>query len=143
VYAFAGRRFADHYLLVLLLGTFAAYALIPLVPVVSPQTAFPGADLPVAMTVPRAINVWMLDDLDNAVTVFPSGHSAVAFSSAFGLLAVFGRRPLIWMPAFLLAVLVYVATTYGRYHYFVDGLMSIAIAAFVWRALDRGNQLDS
>ena len=133
VYAFAGRRLADRFLLVLLLGTLSAYALIPLVPVISPRIAYPGMDEPAIATVPRAINVWMLDHLDNAVTVFPSGHVAVAFSSAFGLLTVFRRRAVFWLPAFALAALIYVATIYGRYHYLVDGLTSIVVATATWR----------
>ena len=133
VYAFAGRRVADRFLLVLLVGTLAAYALIPLVPVISPRIAYPGMDEPAIATLPRAINVWMLDHLDNAVTVFPSGHVAVAFSSAFGLLTVFRRRALFWLPAFILAALIYVATIYGRYHYLVDGLTSILVATATWR----------
>lgn len=138
VYAFAGRRSGDRYLLILLLGTFAAYTLIPLFPVVSPRTAFPGVDAPSVQTLPRAVNVWMLDHLDNATSVFPSGHVAVAFSSAFGLLAVLRHRRIVWASAFAMAALVYTATIYGRYHYFVDGLMSIALAATAWWLVERG-----
>ena len=142
VYAVAGRRCGDRYLLMLLLGTFAAYTLIPLFPVVSPRTAFPGADSPAVQTMPRAINVWMLDHLDNATSVFPSGHVAVAFSSAFGLMTVVRHRRRVWLTAFGIAVLVYAATIYGRYHYSVDGLMSIVLAAMVCWTLERGTQVE-
>lgn len=143
VYAVAGRESAERYLLVLMLGTLAAYAVIPVVPVISPRIAFPGADLPYSGSVPRTINIWMLDHLDNAVTVFPSGHVAVAFSSAFGLLRVMRNRPAIWAPAFVLATLVYVATVYGRYHYVVDGLMSIVIAAAAWWSIDKRSSFEA
>ena len=43
---------------------------------------------------------------------------------------------------FGIAVLVYAATIYGRYHYSVDGLMSIVLAAMVCWTLERGTQVE-
>ena len=135
-----GRRHRSRqFLFVLFLGTFAAYLLIPAIPVASPRAAFPGVDLPSFHTLPRSVNVWLLDHLDITTGVFPSGHVAVAFSCAFGLLTAAPRRRLIWCSAFLVAFLVYTATVYGRYHYAVDGLASMLIAAVAWQFASRLN----
>lgn len=126
------RTSADRFLLNLLLGTFSAYALLPLFPILSPRVAFPDADLPHYTGVVRNINTWLLDHLDISTSVFPSGHVAVAFSSAFGLLSALRARRNIWISGFAAAGAVYVATIYGRYHYAVDGLASIAITFATW-----------
>lgn len=137
LYAYGERKRVNRFLLVLFLGTFTAYALLPLFPVQSPRMAFPGADNPAFHGSARSINTWLLDRLDISTGVFPSGHVAVAFSSAFGLLSVFRGRRIVWMGAFLVATLVYVATIYGRYHYAVDGLASAAITFCAWRVAER------
>lgn len=133
VSAFGTRAQRERFLLVFLLGTLMAYAMLPLVPVVSPRIAFPDADLPNFAGTIRRINTWVLDHMDISTGVFPSGHVAVAFSSAFGLLSVLRERRWIWVSAFAAGLAVYAATIYGRYHYAVDGLASIVIAAFAWR----------
>jgi membrane-associated phospholipid phosphatase len=127
---------ANRFLFVLFLGTFSTYALLPLIPVSSPRQAFPGIDLPAYCGPARQINTWVLDHLDISTSVFPSGHVAVAFSSAFGLLAVLRRRRWIVASAFAMAFVVYVATIYGRYHYVPDGLASMLIATTAWRIED-------
>ena len=129
----ASRRF----LLVLFLGVFTAYALLPLFPVLSPRLIDKGVDEPSFEGVTRHWNVWLLDHYDNSPGVFPSGHVAVAFSCAFGLLSSIPQRRGIWATAFVLATLVYIATIYGRYHYAVDGLASIVITALAWRVCNR------
>lgn len=136
IYLSGARRRSSSFLLVLFLGTLTAYALIPLFPVASPRTAFPGADLPAYLSFPRSINLWLLDHMDITTSVFPSGHVAVAFSCAFGLLRTVPSRQGIWMTAFGVALLVYAATIYGRYHYAVDGLASILLATIAWRVAE-------
>lgn len=133
VHGFGERNQTYRFLCVLFLGTLSAYAMLPLFPVRSPRVAFPDQDLPHFYGTARQINVWLLDHLDISTSVFPSGHVAVAFSTAFGLLAVFRHRRRMWIPAFVAAGIVYAATIYGRYHYSVDGLASIALAAAAWR----------
>ena len=75
----------NRYLLTFAAGTFVTYAALPLLPVQSPRLAFPGQDIPAVTSVWREINIWILDHLDISTSVFPSGHVAVAFSSAFGM----------------------------------------------------------
>ncbi|MBI5086565.1 MAG: phosphatase PAP2 family protein [Acidobacteria bacterium] len=137
LYLCGERRKTRKYLLVLYLGTLTAYALLPFIPVASPRAAFPGLDVPTFHSWPRSVNLWLLDHLDISTSVFPSGHVAVAFSSAFGLLSAVPGRPRVWVLAFVAAVLVYIATIYGRYHYAVDGLASIAITTVAWRVAEK------
>jgi membrane-associated phospholipid phosphatase len=94
--------------------------------------AFPNQDLPHAASLWRHINVWLLDHCDISTSVFPSGHVAVAFSSAFGLLRAIPERRWVWLSFLAAAVVVFTATIYGRYHYAADGIASIAISVVAW-----------
>ena len=122
----------DRYLLTFAAGTLTAYALLPVIPVESPRLAFAGQDLPAAHSVWREINVWILDRLDISTSVFPSGHVAVAFSSAFGIKRALPGDHKLFTFFLGLACSVYLATIYGRYHYAVDGLASIVISLVTW-----------
>ena len=137
VYACGERPRANRFLTILFLGTLTAYALLPLVPIVSPRLAFPANDPPAFHGVAHRINTFLLDRYDISTGVFPSGHVAVAFSSALGLFSVLRERRWIWPLSFLMAFLVYVDTIYGRYHYAVDGLASICVVLMVW-GVNRG-----
>ncbi len=136
LYALDSRSRVDRYLAILFAGTFVAYALLPHFSVRSPRLTFPGTDLPAFGSIPRSINTWLLDHFDISTSAFPSGHVAVAFSSAFGLFTVFRNRRAIWLTAFIVASLIYVATIYARYHYAVDGLASICISFIAWRCVE-------
>ena len=140
LWARGGRLQAPRFLLHLFAGTFATYALLPYVPVVSPRLAFPGADLPHYTGIVRGINTWLLDHLDISTSVLPSGHVAVALSSAIGLYVAMPLRPLFGRCALAVAVLVYLATFYGRYHYVVDGVLSMVIVCVACRIAARISQ---
>ena len=137
LYACGGRPRAPQFLLIVFAGTFATYALLPYVPVISPRLAFPGVDLPHYNGIARGITIWLQDRFDISTSVLPSGHVSVAFSSALGMLAVLPRRPMVGRCALGLAALIYLATIYGRYHYSVDGLISIVLVFAVQRILLR------
>ena len=133
LYACGERSQAPRLLLLVFAGTFTVYALLPYVPVISPRLAFPKADLPHYNGTARGINTWLLDHLDISTSVLPSGHVAVALSSALGMVAALPRRPMVGRCAMGLAGLVYLATIYCRYHYGVDGLISIVLVFLVSR----------
>jgi membrane-associated phospholipid phosphatase len=119
----------DDFLFPFLVGTLMTYALLPHFPSEGPRFVFPGQDLPTIDTMLRRVNLWVLDHGDMRSSVFPSGHVAVGFSAAFAMwLAVPARRGVGWT---LLAgaVMVWITTIYGRYHYAADGLASLAISA--------------
>lgn len=136
------RLRVDRFLSTFALGTLAAYAMLPLIAVESPRTAFPGEDLPAVKTVWRTINVRILDNLDIATSVFPSGHVAVAFSSAFGLFRAMPRARGQFLFFLLCATSVLIATVYGRYHYAADGLASLLICAAAFAALEAHDRLE-
>jgi len=133
LYACRASDRANRHLLILFLGTFAAYALVPFFPVVPPRIAFPASVPPSYHGIARELNLSLLGRFNVAIAVFPSGHVALALSAALGLFHALRERALIWGLAFLFAFLVYVATIYGRYHYAVDGLASIVIVLAVWK----------
>jgi hypothetical protein len=137
LYACGGRLQAPRFLLLVFAGTFTVYALLPYVPVISPRVAFPNLDLPHYNGITRGINTWLLDHLDISTSVLPSGHVAVALSSALGMVTVLPRRPMVGRCALGVAGLVYLATIYGRYHYAVDGLISILLVSVISRLASR------
>ena len=102
----------------------------------SPRLAFAGQDLPHVQTLWRAVNVWVLDRLDISTSVFPSGHVAVAFSSAFGLKRALPERPGMFIAILAVAAAVFAATVYGRYHYAIDGIASIGVCLAAWGACE-------
>ena len=123
------RDRVDDFLFPFLLGTLTVYALLPHFPVEGPRFAFPGEDLPNVVTVFRRMNLWILNHWDIRSSVFPSGHVAAAFSGAFAMrLAAPHRRPLAGM-LLAIAVLVWMNTVYGRYHYAADGLAGLVVSA--------------
>ncbi len=126
----------DRYLLTFVAGTLITYGLLPVIPVESPRLAYAGQDLPAIHSVWRDINVWILDHLDISTSVFPSGHVAVAFSSAFGIKRALPGDPKLFAFFLGLACSVYLATIYGRYHYVIDGLASILISLVTWGLCD-------
>ncbi|MBI3695344.1 MAG: phosphatase PAP2 family protein [Acidobacteria bacterium] len=128
IYLAGRRRQADRFLFTLFAGSLAAYALLPLFPSASPRDLFPGQDLPSMTTVFRRINLWLLDSFDIHTSVFPSGHVAVAFCSAFGVMRVLPERRWLGRALLAFAALVTINTVYARYHYAVDGLAALAIS---------------
>jgi len=121
----------DRFYTVFFSGTLAAYALLPYFPSASPRFVDPGGWQP-AMTSVRHVNIWLLDHADIRTSVFPSGHVAAAFSAAFGMFTALPERKRIAGGMLVLALLIAAATVYGRYHYAVDVLASVAITVIAW-----------
>jgi membrane-associated phospholipid phosphatase len=130
-YRFGARERLDDAYSILLLGTLTTYALYPYFPSEPPRSVFPHLDLPLDSHI-RQLNLRILGDYGIHTSVFPSGHSAAAFSAAFAV------RKLLPQPAWLgraflaLACAIATATVYGRYHFAVDMLAGLAMA--IWAA---------
>lgn len=122
------ERAVERFLRPLLLGTLFAYALLPYFPTQSPRLVFPRATPAPIDTVFRHFNLWVLDRFDITTSVFPSGHVAVVWSTAFGARRALPRCKGGSAGLTVFAALVTVATVYGRYHYAVDALAGILIA---------------
>ena len=127
-YAYGKRSRLDAFLLPFVLGTLLAYAFYPFVPSEPPRTVFPGQDLPAVETVFRRFNLWLLSGGGIHTSVFPSGHVAHAFAAAWGMLRALPEHKWVGRTLMTLAVLILVATIYGRYHYAVDSLAGLAVA---------------
>ena len=119
----------DDFIFPFLVGTLTMYALLPHFPSEGPRVAFAGQDLPGVETVFRRLNLWILDQADIRSSVFPSGHVAVGCSSAFAMWRAVPQRLVLGWTLLALAVLVWLCTVYGRYHYAADGLAGAAVSA--------------
>jgi membrane-associated phospholipid phosphatase len=122
------RDRVDRFLFTFLLGTLAAYAILPHFPSASPRLEFPGQDLPAITTIWRRLNIWILNLGDIHTSVFPSGHVAAAFSGAFAMVLALPEKKWFGRGLLLHAVLVTLATIYGRYHYVADCLAGVSLA---------------
>lgn len=135
LYAFGEARRADRFLLLYLLGAFGSYALFPYFPSEPPRTVFPNQDMPRIDTIFRQFNWWILGHGGIHTSVFPSGHVSAAFALAIGIFRVLPTRPWIATAFLLVAVGIFFATIYGRYHYAVDALAGLAISLAAWLAV--------
>ena len=129
LYAYLYRREAsDHFLFIYLIGTLLSYAMFPFFPSEPPRTVFPDADMPQIDTVFRQFNWWLLKDGGIHTSVFPSAHVSASFSVVFGAFLIMKRGH--WLPYALLAVAlgIFGATIYGRYHYAVDSFAGVGVS---------------
>ncbi len=139
VYAAGMRRRADTLLCIYLLGLFLCYAQFPFWPSEPPRAVFPGQDLPNITTVLRTFNLWIVGNYGIHTSVFPSAHVSGAFAAAFGIAYLMPNRRRIVVAYFTYAILVGIATVYGRYHYAVDTAGGFVVGVFsfpfgVWLA---------
>ena len=129
------ERLDDAYSL-LLIATLGAYALYPFFPSEPPRAVFPTTDLPV-MGALRRFNLAILGEYGIHMSVFPSGHAAAAYSSAFAVRGLLPEHPWAGRGYLLLATLIAVATVYGRYHFAVDSVAGLLMAVLAL-GLSRG-----
>lgn len=123
-------------LFVYVVGTVAAYGLFPYFPSSPPRAVFPNQDVPHVTSAVRNLNLFLVGGYGIHSSVFPSAHVSSAFSAAWGVLLFVRDRKRLGWGLLVYAVLVSVATVYGRYHYAVDALaglgISVAAAGLAW-----------
>lgn len=132
LYVVRARNAIDDVFSVILLGTLTAYAMYPFFPSEPPRTVFPAQDIPVHSNLLRTFNLWIVGGYGIHTSVFPSGHTAAAFSSAFGMWRFLPHRPALALGFLLLAMLIGLGAFYGRYHYAVDVAGGFATACAAW-----------
>ncbi len=138
-YTSGARRRLDDAYSILLFGTLTTYALYPYFPSEPPRAVFPGADLPMDVFL-RQLNLRVVGEYGIHTSVFPSGHSAAAFSAAFAVMKLIPERPWVGRAFLILAVAIALATVYGRYHFAVDTVAGLGMAGLslllsrAWRA---------
>ena len=122
------RDGTDQLWMAYLAGTLGAYALFPFFPSDPPRTVFPNADLPHVVTALRTLNLYIVGGYGIHSSVFPSAHVSSAFSAAWGLLTTIPEKRWIGWTMAAYAVLVSLATVYGRYHYGADVLAGFSVS---------------
>ena len=122
------RESVDRFLAVFVLGVLLCYGQFPFWPSEPPRTLFPADQLPLYDTIFRRFNLWMLGSYGIHTSVFPSAHVAGAFSAAFGLREALPGAGLWYRLLLAMALLIAVATVYGRYHYLADATAGFLIA---------------
>lgn len=141
LYVSGERQKVGRFLFVFATAVLLCYAQLVFWPSEPPRTIFPGEDLPAYLTIFRRFNLWMLAGAGIHTGVFPSAHVAGAFSVAFGMRRVRANRRWVHPLLFTMAVLIALATVYGRYHYLADagaGLLTATAALGISGLLDRG-----
>jgi membrane-associated phospholipid phosphatase len=132
VYGMGRRERTDSLLAIYLLGLFLSYAQFPFWPSEPPRLVFPSDNLPQVSTVLRELNLWLLGGYSIHTSVFPSAHVSGAVAAALALRHVAPERPAVWRGYLAYALVVAVATVYGRYHYLVDALAGVAVGVAAW-----------
>jgi membrane-associated phospholipid phosphatase len=117
-------------LTIYLLGLFVCYAQFPFWPSEPPRVVFPGEDNPTVHTAVRSFNLWLVGNYGIHTSVFPSAHVSGAFAAAFGVTYLMPQRRRLVLVYFAYAILVAVATVYGRYHYAVDAAAGFLVGVF-------------
>jgi membrane-associated phospholipid phosphatase len=131
LYLYGRRDMADRFLTVVLLSVLLSYAQFPLWPSEPPRVVFPELDLPSYNTIFRRFNLWTLGNYGIHTSVFPSAHVAEAFATAFGFRLAMPNEKRVYRCLFGIAVLIGIATIYGRYHYLADATWGATIACLV------------
>lgn len=126
------RDQVDRMLAIYLLAMFLCYGQFPFWPSEPPRVVFAGEDMPAIDNVIRRLNLWIVGGYGIHTSVFPSAHvaGAVGVALGFGYLTPELKR---WRRGVVVgyavyAVLVTVATVYGRYHYAVDAGAGVVMA---------------
>ena len=140
LYLYGKRAQTNRFLFVFAAGVLLCYAQFPFWPSEPPRVVFVGQDSPSMVTIFRQFNLWMLGACGIHTSVFPSAHVGGAFSTAFGMWKLLPEHK--WVRRFLLAmaVLIAVATVYGRYHYATDvagGLLMATVAVLLGALVER------
>ena len=122
------RESVDRFYVILLTGTLVSYALFPYFPTRPPRLAFPMVGFPVAHSVLRMFNLFLLRKGSIHSGVFPSAHVSSAFSAVWAMFLLLPQRRKIAWGLLLYAASVAVATVYGRYHYAADAVAGFGIS---------------
>lgn len=117
----------DAFLTVYLLGLYLSYLQFPFWPSRPPWQVFPTELMPAYDSVFRQFNAWVLGGAGIHTSVFPSAHVSGSVAAAMAMWRLCrDSRGLKWGIA-VYALLVTLATVYGRYHYAVDAVAGVAV----------------
>ncbi len=131
LYVYGHRERVDRFLFVFAVGVLLCYAQFPFWPSDPPRVIFHAEDLPYD-TIFRRFNLWMLGNYGIHTSVFPSGHVAGAFATALGAWRTFPEHQWVSRLLLVMAILITVATVYGRYHYLADAAAGVVMAVLAF-----------
>jgi membrane-associated phospholipid phosphatase len=133
LYAFRRRDQADRLWLAFLLGLLLSYIEFPFWPSEPPRVVFPDWYLPSYLTPLRRLNLFLVGNYGIHSSVFPSAHVSGAIAAALMLRDVLTDRRRLGDAFVAVAILIAVATVYGRYHYAVDAVAGTAVGVVAYR----------
>jgi membrane-associated phospholipid phosphatase len=114
-----------------------SYAQFPFWPSEPPRVMYPGWDLPSFLTPLRRLNLFLVGNYGIHISVFPSAHVSGAVAGALMFRRILPRRHWVGDILMTVAVLIAVATVYGRYHYIVDAVSGAAVGVVAYRLARR------
>jgi membrane-associated phospholipid phosphatase len=112
---------------VVLLAEFVSYGMLPWLQTRPPRAIETAAPTP--SSVLRRFNEAVLKRGSIQVNTVPSGHAAGAVATG---LAVASAMPTAGVVFLVLAASIAIATVVGRYHYVVDSVLGVIVAAGAW-----------
>jgi hypothetical protein len=124
VWAAGSSADVDRFWLAVLIAGYACYASLPWLVSRPPRLASPSAQGPTHVA---RINVRVLSRVSHQLNTFPSGHVAVTMASAACVAAV---SPLAGALVGSLGAAIALGAAAGRYHYVIDVVLGIVVAAF-------------
>jgi membrane-associated phospholipid phosphatase len=125
----AGAALANRFWTGVLLSEFICYGLLPWLPSRPPRTLEGESAIDRRGLFTRRLNLWVLGHVSVQANTFPSGHVA---GSLIAALIAWQALPIVGAVAWLLALLIAVATVVGRYHYAADAVFGALVAVAVF-----------
>jgi len=114
---------------VVLLAEFTCYAMLPWLQTRPPRALDDApSDLRRRVLI-RSLNLGIVNRASIQVNTLPSGHTAGAMATA---LAVGSTMPAAGAVFLVFAASIAVAAVFGRYHYVVDSVLGLVVAAIAW-----------
>jgi membrane-associated phospholipid phosphatase len=134
VYLLRARDHADHFWAVVLVATYACYAMVPFVQTLPPRMLAErdGAQPPSGRV--RRFNLWLLRRASIQANTFPSAHVASSLACALVLLRLDLRVGLTFL---LVAISIALGAVAGRYHYAADAIVGAVVALAVFLVQSR------
>jgi hypothetical protein len=124
IWSYGSTGDVNRFWLAVLGAGYASYASLPWLVSRPPRLLLSPADA--AGPHLRALNVQVLGRVSHQLTTFPSGHVAVSAASAFVVMTV---GPISGLLVGVIAAGVAVGAVAGRYHFVIDVLLGIVVAA--------------
>jgi membrane-associated phospholipid phosphatase len=123
------RRNVAGFWLVVLIATYACYAITPFLPALPPRDVAKGK--PAAVSKTRVFNRWILQHGSIHAISFPSAHVASTFAVSLVLLHF---MPAVGLVFLFVSIWIAIGAVIGRYHYALDVLLGAATALGVFAA---------